>query len=153
MWGKQIKPHTACAMLIMWLSGLLAGSTLGISSQNYQMKPGNNLFHLETHIPTCRTSIRLFQPLETLSMEVVLLAFQRVKKRKFLWKMCVCVCVSSAIGPTLHDLMACSHPRSCLHGILQARILELVAIPLSRGSSQPRVTCIASRFFTIWATR
>ena len=62
---------------------------------------------------------------------------------------CVCVCVSSAIGPTLHDLMACSHPRSCLHGILQARILELVAIPLSRGSSQPRVTCIASRFFTI----
>ena len=155
MWGKQIKPHTAWAMLIRWLSGLLAGSTPGINSQNYQMKPGNNLFHLETHMPTCRTSIRLFQPLETLSMEVVLLAFQRVKERRFLWKMCVCVCVcvSSSIGPTLHDLMAYSRPGSCLHGILQARILELVAIPFSRGSSQPRVTCIASRFFTIWATR
>ena len=39
-----------------------------------------------------------------------------------------------------------------VHGILQARILEWVAFPFSRGSSQPRdrtqVSCIASRFFT-----
>jgi len=39
-----------------------------------------------------------------------------------------------------------------LHGILQARILEWVAIPFSRGSSQPRdgrqVSCIAGGFFT-----
>ena len=44
-----------------------------------------------------------------------------------------------------------------LPGIFQARILEWVAIPFSRGSSQPRdwtqVSCIAGRFFTIWATR
>ena len=44
-----------------------------------------------------------------------------------------------------------------IHGILQARILEWVAIPLSRGSSQLRdwtwVPYIAGRFFTIWATR
>ena len=42
------------------------------------------------------------------------------------------------------------------HGILQARILEWVAFPFSRGSSQPRVLtqlfCIAGRFFTSWAT-
>ena len=42
-------------------------------------------------------------------------------------------------------------------GILQARILEWVAMPSSRGSSQPRnwtrVSCIAGRFFTSWATR
>ena len=42
-------------------------------------------------------------------------------------------------------------------GIPQARILEWVAMPSSRGSSQPRdqtqVSCIADRFFTIWATR
>ena len=42
-------------------------------------------------------------------------------------------------------------------GILQARILEWVAMPFSRGSSQPRdqtqVTHIAGGFFTIWATR
>ena len=40
---------------------------------------------------------------------------------------------------------------------LEARILEWVAIFFSRGSSQPRnwtkVSCIAGRFFTIWATR
>ena len=44
-----------------------------------------------------------------------------------------------------------------VHGILQARILEQVAIPFSRGSSQPRgqtqVSHIAGRFFTSWATR
>ena len=42
-------------------------------------------------------------------------------------------------------------------GILQARILEWVAFPFSRGSSQHRnrtqVSCIALRFFTSWATR
>ena len=39
-----------------------------------------------------------------------------------------------------------------VHGILQARILEWIAFPLSRGSSKPRdetqVSCIAGRFFT-----
>ena len=50
---------------------------------------------------------------------------------------------------TLHDTMDCSLPGSSVHGILQARILEWIAIPFSRGSSQPRVFCIAGRFFTI----
>ena len=58
---------------------------------------------------------------------------------------------------TFCDPMDYSPPDSSLHGILQARILEWVAIPFSRGSSQPRdqtqVFCITSRFFTIWATR
>ena len=53
--------------------------------------------------------------------------------------------------------MDCSPPGSSVHEVLQARILEWVAIPFSRGSSQPRgqnwVSCIASGFFTIWATR
>ena len=44
-----------------------------------------------------------------------------------------------------------------VHGILQARILERVAFPFSRGSSHPRdrmqVSQIAGRFFTSWATR
>ena len=44
-----------------------------------------------------------------------------------------------------------------VHGILQARILEGVAFPFSRGSSQPRdqtgVSRTAGRFFTNWATR
>ena len=37
--------------------------------------------------------------------------------------------------PTLCDPMDCSLPDSSVHGILQARILEWVAIPFSRGSS------------------
>ena len=53
---------------------------------------------------------------------------------------------------TLCDLMDYT-----VHGILQARILEWVAIPFSRRSSQPRdrprISCIAGRFFTSWATR
>ena len=44
-----------------------------------------------------------------------------------------------------------------VHGILQARILEWVAFPFSRGSAQPRdwtqVSCIAGGFFPSWATR
>ena len=58
--------------------------------------------------------------------------------------------------PTLCD-MDYSLPVSSLHGILQARILEWIAIPFSRRSSQSRnrtrVSCIAGRFFTNWATR
>ena len=53
--------------------------------------------------------------------------------------------------------MDCSPPGSSVHGILQAKILEWVAIPFSRESSQPRdrtqVSCIAGGFFTICATR
>ena len=37
--------------------------------------------------------------------------------------------------PTLYHLMDCSLPGSSLHGILQARVLEWVAISFSRGSS------------------
>ena len=53
---------------------------------------------------------------------------------------------------TLCDPVDCSPPGSSVHGILQAGILERVAIPFSRGSSQPRdqteVSCIAGRYFT-----
>ena len=51
----------------------------------------------------------------------------------------------------------CSLPGYSVLRILQARILEWFAIPFSRGSSwlrdRTRVSCIAGRFFTIWATR
>ena len=40
--------------------------------------------------------------------------------------------------PTLCDPMVYSLPGFSIHGIIQARILEWVAIPFSRGSSQPR---------------
>ena len=59
--------------------------------------------------------------------------------------------------PTLCNPLDCSPPGSSVHGILQPRTLEWVAISFSRGSSQPRdqtqVFCIASRRFNLWATR
>ena len=59
--------------------------------------------------------------------------------------------------PALCDPMHCSSLGSSVQGILQARIQEWVAIPFSRGSSQPRywtwVSRVAGRFLTIWATR
>ena len=53
--------------------------------------------------------------------------------------------------------MDSSPPGSSVHGLLQAKIPEWVAIPFPRASSWPRgriwVFCIAGRFFTIWTTR
>ena len=58
---------------------------------------------------------------------------------------------------TLCDPIDCSLPGSPVHGIFQARVLDWVAIPFSRGSSQPRdrtwVSCIVDRCFNLWATR
>ena len=57
----------------------------------------------------------------------------------------------------LCDPMDCSPPSSSVCGILQARILESVAISFSRGSFWPRdqtqVSCITDRFFINWDTR
>ena len=59
--------------------------------------------------------------------------------------------------PTLCNPVHSSLPGFAIHGIFQARILEWAAISFSRGSSQPRdqtrVSCIADRRFTIWATK
>ena len=52
--------------------------------------------------------------------------------------------------------MDCSPPGFFVHGDSQARILEWVAMPSSKGSSRPRdgthVSCLAGRFFYHWAT-
>ena len=64
--------------------------------------------------------------------------------------MCVCVCVCACVCsvtqscPALCNPMEYSLPGSSVHGILQARILEWVAMPSSRESSQPRdETCVS----------
>ena len=56
---------------------------------------------------------------------IVLFTFQRLAK---LFESC----------PTLCNPMDCSPPGFSVHGLLQARILEWVAMPFTRGSSQPR---------------
>ena len=71
-----------------------------------------------------------------------------------------CMCAKSLrLGLTLCDPMDCSLPGSSVQGILQARILEWVARPASRGSSRPRdrihvsrVSCIGRRALDYRAT-
>ena len=58
--------------------------------------------------------------------------------------------------PTLGDPTDCSPASSSVHGILQTRILEWVATLFSGRSSWPSdqtcISCIAGKFFTVWAT-
>ena len=68
----------------------------------------------------------------------------------------VCVLVAH-LCLTLCNPTVCRPWDSSVHEIFQARILQWVAIPFSRGSFQPRdrtrVICIVCGFFTIWAIR
>ena len=67
-----------------------------------------------------------------------------------LWLWCA---KSLQLCPTLCNPMDCSPPGSFVHGILQARILEWVAISFSRASSQPRdltqISRIAGKLLTV----
>ena len=69
------------------------------------------------------------------------------RKRKLVAQSCLTLC----------DPMNYSPSGTSVHGILQARILEWVAIPFSKGFSQSRdwtqVSCTAGRFFTNWVIR
>ena len=69
--------------------------------------------------------------------------FQWVSSLQYLVIFCVCVCVCVwrllQLWPTLSDPMVCNPPGYSIHGILQARILEWIAMPSSRRSSWPTV--------------
>ena len=68
---------------------------------------------------------------------------------------CVCVLNYSVLSDSATQWTV-AHQAPLSMGILQARILKWVAMPSSRGSSQPRariqVSCIVGGFFTIWTT-
>ena len=80
--------------------------------------------------------------------------FLNLREIQRLWNVKVLVAQSL---PTLCGPMDYVAPGSPVHGIFQARILEWVALPFSRGSSQPRdrtwVSSTAGRYFTVWATK
>ena len=77
------------------------------------------------------------------------------KKLSIISHCAVCLVTQSSETLRPQRTVACQEPLST--GTLQARILEWVAMPSSRGSSQPRdwiqVSSIAWRLFTIWVTR
>ena len=89
-----------------------------------------------------------------------ILPLPKLYENIYLWHICSCMlCCTESLSCVW--LFATPWTEACQaalsKGILQARILECVAMPSSRGSSQPRgrtqVSHIAGTFFIIWATR
>ena len=85
----------------------------------------------------------------------IFLSFHNRVYSCFWSKILHCVCVCTQLCPIICNPMNCSPPGSSVHEIIQARILECVAISSSRRASQPkdptlvsRVSCIAGWFFT-----
>ena len=97
-----------------------------------------------------------FRKMVTMTLYVRQQKRHRCKEQFFgLWRLSGSEVTQSC--PTLCNPMDCSLPGSSLHGILQARVLEWVAISFSRGSSQLRdwtqVSLIPGRCFNLWAAR
>ena len=110
-----------------------------LTAQNKKNIPN----HRSIASQTCLTS-----PLYShLNLQKKLRNTPKVKVEVFIRQSCLTLC----------DSMDCSSPSSFVQGILQARILKWVAISFSRAFSpsrdQTQVSCIAGRFFIIWATR
>ena len=82
---------------------------------------------------------------------------RRARTQSIHWSIFVVVVLVSHLCPAVCISMDCSLLDSSVHGILQSRILEWIAIPFSRGFSRPWdwtwVSLIAVRFFTVWAIR
>ena len=97
----------------------------------------SSLFHFFYFIFSAPNSFSLcFLISPSLVVVVVLsIAFIKSSRKAFV---CMHACSVAQSCPTLCDPVDCSPPSSSVHGILQARILDWVVIPFSRGSSQPR---------------
>ena len=91
---------------------------------------------------------------------------RRTRVQSIHWSIFLVVVLVSHLCPALCSSMDCSLLDSSVHGILQSRILEWIAIPFSRGFSLPWDWTWVSlmnmglphelgspRFFTVWATR
>ena len=94
-----------------------------------------NSHHKGWRIPCSLCSRVIFQHVLGGGMLSVLSA---VSASSIVWNACMCVKLLR-LCPPLCDPMDCSPPGSTVYGALQARILESVAWPSPRGSSQPRV--------------
>ena len=105
-----------------------------------------------------RQSTIMCTPLQILDVCPISVLLRGLRKGiDFVWPVCLMRKVKVLVAQclTLCNPMDYSPSGSFVHGILQARILEWIAISFSRRSSQGlnEVTHIAGTFFTIWATR
>ena len=86
-----------------------------------------------------RTESPVISCMSVLGMDppVLIMYSKNVAQLKASWQLYIVATCAKLLRwcPSLHDAMQCSPPGSPVHGILQARILECVAISSSRGSS------------------
>ena len=111
------------------------------------------------YLVICIFNATLSTQLQFLRSQIKLFVLCSLDTDRELTASTVCVCAKSLqLCPTLRDLMDCSPPCSPVHGIFQARIVEWVAMPSSRGYSPPRgthisyVSCIGRWVLYHWAT-
>ena len=93
------------------------------------LKHLSKLFHFHEIIPKLHFKLFIVQKRLTSTAFFSSMAFLLVSELVLVAQSC----------PTLCDPMDCSLPTSSVYGILQARILEWIDIPFSRGSSRPRI--------------
>ena len=94
------------------------------------------------------TSLFLSRYTSVLLIDPVTLVILNLLCLKFLDLLLNCVLCYAQLYPTLSNPMDYNPPDSSVHGIIQARILEWVAISFCRGSCQPRHrTCISGLFY------
>ena len=134
--GGEARPHARLSWTPVHLHPQLAQPRLLAPSVD----------HLTIFLPISLKKIHHFQGKHFISREngkLVALTTKRKQSGN----------VSHSIMSTLCDPMDCSPPGSFVHGIFQARMLEWVFMPSSRGSSRPRdrihVSYTAGRFFII----
>ena len=100
---------------------------------------------------SCQFLSKLFvDSIQTQISNMYVIIFKLIWKFKDIyWNRSV---LSDSLWPHGLYLTSCS-----VHGFIHARVLGWVAISFSRGSSPPRdqtwVSCIARKFFTVWATK
>ena len=115
-----------------------------------QNSPGLVFLAVPLTSQLCATSV--------LSSASYIAAWLILQNADFFLLPCTYACVLSRVQ-LFCDPMDCGPPGSSVYGILQARILEWVVIPFSRGSSQPRdwtrvscISCIVSWILYHWAS-
>ena len=125
-----------------------------LSWQRWQL--WSNMIYTPTHTQVYLKAHESMAPVSTGSENSIQVIKKDLAKSLFQKALKVKVLVAQACL-AVWDSINCSLPGSSVHGILQARILKWVAILFFRASSQLRdqtqVSCIAGRFFTVWAAR
>ena len=123
-------------LLSLWENNLQANKCPALSCRNAQYRPTFNIWILQGDLTGGDTSPRKSQGTYSLSGNPGTTAWHH------LWWCSGGGDLVAQSCPTL--VTPCSPPGSSVHGILQARTLEWVAIPFSRGSFQPRKRTLVS---------